>query len=167
MIALLLGTALAVAALGFVLLPLFRDGAAALDSRSNPPTRDVGIDRARAVDALREIEFDRETGKLSDDDYASLKASYTQRALDAMRAEDAAATPSAPESADLDPAEIAVRRFRARMVSCTTCGPRPEPDAAYCSNCGSYLKGACAHCGAGIEEPGARFCGACGHALAA
>ena len=34
--------------------------------------------------ALREIEFDRETGKLSDDDYASLKAKYTGEALAAL-----------------------------------------------------------------------------------
>jgi hypothetical protein len=31
-----------------------------------------------AIDALREIEFDRATGKLSDDDYAALKTEYTR-----------------------------------------------------------------------------------------
>ena len=39
-----------------------------------------------AIDALREIEFDRATGKLSDDDYASLKTEYTRTALVEMRA---------------------------------------------------------------------------------
>ncbi len=39
-----------------------------------------------AIDALREIEFDRATGKLSDDDYAALKAEYTRTALVELRA---------------------------------------------------------------------------------
>ena len=38
--------------------------------------------------ALREIEFDRATGKLSDVDYADLKTRYTREAIDAMRRED-------------------------------------------------------------------------------
>ena len=44
-----------------------------------------------ALAALKEIEFDRETGKLSDEDYDFLKAKYTGVALDALRAEAAEA----------------------------------------------------------------------------
>ena len=49
--------------------------------------------------ALREIEFDRETGKLSDADYSELKARYTEAAVLAMRQEDAA--PAAALAASL------------------------------------------------------------------
>jgi cytochrome c-type biogenesis protein CcmI len=105
MTALIVGTVLAVAALAFVLLPLFRDDAAAGAMSRRPPSVDRSEgDRERAVDALREIEFDRETGKLSDADYTALKASYTQRALVAMRAESELAPPPA---ADIDPVEMA------------------------------------------------------------
>ena len=41
-----------------------------------------------ALAALKEIEFDRETGKLSDNDYEFLKQKYTVEALAAMRAEE-------------------------------------------------------------------------------
>jgi hypothetical protein len=42
-----------------------------------------------------------------------------------------------PGQRDLDrEAEAAVTRWRARAVSCPNCGPRPEGDAAFCSNCG-------------------------------
>ena len=166
MTALIVGTVLAVAALAFVLLPLFRDEVAAetMVRRSSSIDRSEG-DRERAVDALREIEFDRETGKLSDADYTALKASYTQRALVAMRAESELASP--PPVVDIDPVEMAVRRYRARRSACPDCGPRPEHDAAYCSTCGLYLDGACAHCGAEVEARGARYCGSCGHTLAA
>jgi len=38
-----------------------------------------------ALSALKEIEFDQATGKLSDEDYAMLKGKYTAQALDALR----------------------------------------------------------------------------------
>jgi len=43
-------------------------------------------EHALAVQGLRELEFDREMGKLSDADYESLRASLEARALEAMAA---------------------------------------------------------------------------------
>ena len=40
-----------------------------------------------ALLALKEIEFDRETGKLSDEDYEMLKERYSAEALDALAEE--------------------------------------------------------------------------------
>ena len=51
--------------------------------------------RGTALLALKEIEFDRETGKLSDRDYDLLKARYSAEALSAIAEEDAV-TPEAP-----------------------------------------------------------------------
>ncbi len=79
--ALVVGAALAVAALIYVLFPLF-DVVAPLRSRLTAhPWRAP----ESAIDALREIEFDRATGKLSDEDYTSLKAAYTRSALVELR----------------------------------------------------------------------------------
>ena len=36
--------------------------------------------------------------------------------------------------------EAAIRRASEALVSCPECGPRPEPDALYCSNCGMKLR---------------------------
>ena len=51
-----------------------------------------------ALSALKEIEFDQATGKLSDEDYAMLKGKYTAQALDALRAEDVQPRPRRPRS---------------------------------------------------------------------
>ena len=158
MLALIVGSVLAVSALAFVLLPLLVPiaspaGARTLTSRLAPP---AGEDEA--VVALREIEFDRVTGKLSDADYEELRARYTMRALESLRA--TAVSPS-------DVAEAAILAYRSRLTSCTTCGPRSEVDAIYCSTCGMYLPGACGSCGAMVSEFGAAFCTACGRQLAA
>ena len=193
--ALLIGAVLAVAALLYVLFPLFDDVVT--------PSRGRGASHPQAssetaIDALREIEFDRATGKLSDDDYASLKAEYTQSALVELRAKEsqgssatlvvtpppvvapnvassgngagshgAAGSNGSGADAAIDPVEAAVLRYRAVRRTCETCGPRPEPDPAFCSSCGKYLKGSCAHCGATIDAPASRFCANCGSSLAA
>jgi len=157
MLALVVGTLLAIGALSFVLFPLFA-GATPVRRRALPtPSEGASAAEQEAVVALREIEFDRVTGKLSDADYEELKARYTARALTAMRSRDVTA----------DPIEAAVLEYKARIRSCARCGPRPEPDAIYCSNCGSYLPGACAGCGAAVTQAGAAFCNCCGRQLAA
>ena len=80
-----------------------------------------------------------------------------------MRARGEGAVDASPE----DLVEATVLAYRARLKSCAQCGPRPEPDAIYCSNCGSYLDEKCAGCGRVVEESGAAFCAGCGRQLAA
>lgn len=165
-VALIVGTVLAVSALAFVLYPVFFAPAV---SPYVAPILPRQSDREAAVAALREIEFDQATGKLSDVDYADLKTRYTEQAIVAMRAETAASAATAPVAKDAasdDEIEAAIRAFR-EGVSCPTCGPRPEPDAAFCSNCGRYLHDRCAGCGAPVVALDARYCASCGTRLAA
>jgi hypothetical protein len=144
------------------LYPLFFSAPGAVRAEPVVPRRHSEGDDA--VTALREIEFDRETGKLSETDYDELKARYTKQAIEAMRRQSAEA--AATTDAD-DEIEMAVRVYRAQHAACPTCGPRPEPDAVYCSNCGRYLRDRCADCGAPVEALDARFCVSCGNRLAA
>jgi hypothetical protein len=160
-LALLVGTLLAVGALAYVLFPLFVATAVAPVRRALSAREGAVSQEKEAVVALREIEFDRATGKLSDSDYDELKTRYTERALAAMRM--SAAGRSTPD----DAVEAAVLAYRARLRHCAHCGPRPEPDAVYCSSCGHYLPGSCGTCGAAVGEAGAAFCTSCGRQLAA
>ena len=159
-VALILGTALSLFAFGYVLAPVVlgvkRSNRARL--ARTPETQDLSIA------ALREIEFDRATGKLSDADYAALRERYATEALAAMRAKPASAAPATLVD---DPVEAAVRAYRGTHPTCGKCGIRPEPDAVYCSNCGGFLPGKCASCGTSVMAAGVRFCIDCGHRLAA
>ena len=98
-----------------------------------------------ALLALKEIEFDRETGKLSDADYQYLKDKYTAEALEALR-EEGTGAPGMPGDVEAliahrvqDPSLRcglgAAGRPDMPLLRC----PRPEPDALYCSTCGSRL----------------------------
>lgn len=156
MLALLLGTLLAVGALAFVLHPLFFPVEERRRRVGAPSNQDS------AITALREIEFDRATGKLSDSYYAELRAKYGERALHEIRATTAAA-PTMPSS--VDSIEARVQAYRRSHRECATCGLRPEPDAIYCSTCGAYLERECPHCSAPIAETGASFCSTCGASL--
>ena len=153
------GVLLSAATVWFVLQPIFRAGLepavdGGMDDDGDDPDDDVSA-RAVAMRALREIEFDRATGKLSDADYDGLRAKYTAEALTAMRAEEGRA--AAPLSS------------YAPRPSCPTHGPRPEPDAVFCSDCGRRLGTApayCARCGSALERE-ARYCNGCGRRVAA
>jgi hypothetical protein len=165
------------AVLWLVLQPVLRP----IDLKTRPPepVDPEETPKGVALAALKEIEFDRETGKLSDPDYEFLKGKYTAAALDALRHE------SEGVASDDIEAMIAakVRALRSASAAtpsnasvpppnshpaCATCGPRPEPDAIFCSSCGRRVlsRSACDRCGAALS-PNSRFCETCGRQVAA
>lgn len=166
---LILGVVLAAGGLFFVLRPIFAPPlAGAFDTgeahTSGDPEDDLSP-RTVALRALKEIEFDRATGKLADADYESLKGKYTAEALQALRQE-TSATPQA-ESGRRAAGATPSRASTAR--ACPTHGPRPESDAEFCSECGRRLAAApgfCPRCGTTLQ-PDARFCARCGGRVAA
>jgi hypothetical protein len=127
------------AGLWLVLQPLLASG-----RRLPPPLEPLDPEetpRGIALAALKEIDFDRETGKLSEGDYELLKAKYSRIALEALRTESLGATPDGIDAM----VAAKVRTLRSAGFSrprCATCGPRPEPDAVFCSTCGLRLAAA-------------------------
>jgi hypothetical protein len=157
-VALVLGTLLSIGVLAYVLAPVVvgvKPGGVRRPAARAPTEGEL------AIAALREVEFDRATGKLSDADYAVLRERYASEALAVMRT----AGTNVP-IAD-DPAEAAVRAYRSAHATCGKCGIRPETDAIYCSNCGGYLPAKCASCNVAVTAAGVRYCLECGTRLAA
>ncbi len=70
-----------------------------------------------AIAALRELEFEYQTGKVSDGDYATLRTRYAREAL--------AARDELGETVDSE--------------SCTACGAATREGTKYCSACGGAL----------------------------
>jgi hypothetical protein len=87
--ALVLGALLAVAAVWFVARPFLRQSGAG-DRMSEPEPVRLALEeeRDRALAALKELEFDHRTGKISDEDYRSLVGELRRAAADALRALD-------------------------------------------------------------------------------
>lgn len=170
MVELLAGILLAAGAVYFVLRPILHPELGGLgpgDEGGMEEGADPDDDFSRqavAFRALKEIEFDRATGKLSDADFDTLKAKYTTEALAALRAETgergAGSGPIADRTAPRSPLPA---------PACPTHGPRPESDAQFCSDCGRRLAtapGYCARCGSSLERD-AHYCHSCGARVAA
>ena len=89
MAALALGARLAVACVVFVARPLLRPGRREESAAEDPDAeRRLRLleERDRALAALKELEFDHRTGKVSDDDYRELVGPLRRRAAEALRA---------------------------------------------------------------------------------
>jgi predicted nucleic acid-binding Zn ribbon protein len=175
---LITGVFIAGIALAAVLEPLLRPShtvarpalAAEADEDLFEELEESGSPKVRALLALREIEFDKATGKLSDTDYADLKRKYSQAALEAIKGEQAAPAPAAAGGDAASDAEAAIARAKSqRPGACPTCRHALEPGAVFCSHCGRSLVEAegsprCWVCGA-IRPLDAKFCGECGAGL--
>ena len=157
-----IGVVLAATAVYFVLRPILsplpkrEEPGVPEETNAGDPEDDLSP-RTVALRALKEIDFDRATGKLSDADYEALKRKYTAQALAALR-----------NVAETPPATGRPSGGR-HVIACPTHGPRPEQDARFCSVCGRRLgdaAGYCARCGSGLE-PQDRFCARCGVRVAA
>ncbi|HYT05769.1 MAG TPA: zinc ribbon domain-containing protein [Gemmatimonadales bacterium] len=168
------GILLAAGVVYFVLRPILHpefEGWGTKDGGEGDEGEDPDDDlspQAVALRALKEIEFDRATGKLSDGDYDALKAKYTAEALTALRADTGSRASPAP-AAQRAPAVAGLARQPERAPVCPTHGLRPESDAAFCSECGRRLAiapGYCARCGTPLERE-ASYCHSCGARVAA
>ncbi|HEY2074268.1 MAG TPA: hypothetical protein VGG88_11895 [Gaiellaceae bacterium] len=90
-IALVLGAVLAVLVVLAVARPFLREPAAANDSLDEPGQLErrrlaLAEERDQALYALKELEFDHRTGKISDEDYRRLVGPLRRSAAEALRA---------------------------------------------------------------------------------
>jgi hypothetical protein len=89
--ALLIGALLAIGCVVLVAVPFLREPAPADDRLLRPDAAQqrrlaAAEERDRALAALKELEFDHRTGKVSDDDYRRLVPVLRQRAAETLRA---------------------------------------------------------------------------------
>ncbi len=166
LVELTLAVLLATGAVYFVLRPIFRVTPSVSEGGEGEgeDSEEDQSPRAVALRALKEIEFDRATGKLSDADYDALKRQYTGMAVEALRVTEGVrgqvSGARVPDTRHLTPET---------SVACPIHGPSSEVGAQFCAECGRRLSSAhgfCGRCGAALES-GAHFCNACGARVAA
>ena len=102
--ALVVGVVLAVGCVVLVALPFLREPRPGDDTLVRPDAQEqrrlaLAEERDRALAALKELEFDHRTGKVSDVDYRQLVGPLRRRAAEALRALDLQASPTVEEQA--------------------------------------------------------------------
>ncbi len=141
--------------------------------------------------ALKDAEFDRETGKLADEDYQIVRNRYMSEAAQVLRQLDRLA-PEAEAALDTE-IESAVAELRSdgkdishdvvaaveaevnsliqhvvasgkHTLACPDCGRPYRPGDAFCPACGASLVDTCPQCGT-PHQPEDAFCARCGTPL--
>ncbi len=188
-IALALGMALlALSALYQSLRSAFTDSAAGLGLRTRLPERAALLDEKDALlRAIKDISFEHEVGKLSDDDFARLDRAYRTRAKEVLQKLDADLAPFLERAENMlksevgQPTEGAYRSADAAPSAgkrgkkkkgkarrdCPSCGTSNALQAKWCKECGAAMDAvACGECGA-RNEADAKFCNSCAKPLGA
>jgi hypothetical protein len=133
---------------------------------------DLLAQRDSVFQALRELRFDHEVGKITDEDYVVFEGSLKQTAANSLRALDEWEVGA---DRDLAGAFEAAAVTRAAVnpeggLVCVRCGHAVGPEDKFCGRCGATLpeaaagEPACPTCGRPIEA-GDQFCAGCGRQI--
>ncbi|MFH1624451.1 MAG: zinc ribbon domain-containing protein [Pseudomonadota bacterium] len=118
--------------------------------RIDEQLRELNLQKEGAYATIRELEFDLMMGKLSEDDYETLKEQYTQDAIDCLKKIDEVlsnkkrkASPAEEDIEDEIEREISalrkIRSIKEVTIFCTQCGARGSTGDRFCSQCGAEL----------------------------
>ena len=148
--ALIIGFILVGAALVFVSRPFWEKR-----KKSAKVSTITDINRRESVlAALRDLDFDFKTGKVSEEDYQPLRAQLLAEAAQYIESEK-------DEEQKLE-ALIQARRKTPQKITCEHCGTPMEADQKFCSKCGAVAQTeACPSCGKKLRA-GDAFCSSCG-----
>ncbi|MDQ3645925.1 MAG: hypothetical protein M3345_03220 [Actinomycetota bacterium] len=130
----LIGAALIGAALVWVALPL-RRGPSVAERPDERSMHDAAERKRVALDAIVELEDERDVGKLSEGDFASLRTTYEDEAIAALRHLDSVGAPAGTPARHDDAIEAEIAAARARLA-CPRCGTIRE-SAEVCPRCGA------------------------------
>lgn len=115
----------------FVLEPLLTGRSALLQAEDRADNE--AFRKHAALRALRDLEYDFQTGKLDEGDYRALKRELVAEAAEVLY--DGAAGPT-------DSVEAEIRTVRQRMragTACTHCGAEVLIEGRFCASCGAPL----------------------------
>ncbi len=91
--------------------------------------------RDSVYDAIRDLEFDHNTGKLSDEDYRQMRARYDVQAAEVLQKMDALAAKSKSNHAG----DKVNGQAGAGRSSCPKCHAKVQGNDRFCPKCGTRL----------------------------
>ena len=152
----LIGLILLAASLFFVSVPFRKKHRK--DAQISKPRVQKEERREVVLFALRDLDFDFKTGKVSEEDYTPLRARLMTEAAQHIEQQQ-------EEDQKLEALIQARRVTHQQSVKCDHCGDSVEADQRFCAKCGSPVnKGLCPSCGKKIRA-GDEFCPSCGNRL--
>ena len=152
----LIGLLLFTGSIAYVVLP-FRQNRRKTVTTSKGPTQQVGK-REVVLAALRDLDFDFKTGKVSEEDYQPVRNQLMAEAAQYLEQEE-------KEAERLEVLIQSRRRTHQEGTTCGHCDAHVRAGQRFCSKCGSAVNNElCPSCGKNIKADDL-FCPACGNAL--
>jgi hypothetical protein len=101
----------------------------------------AGLERDKSIvlRAIKELEFDRGMGKVSDKDFAEMSARLRARAARIMRQLDAGSLYREQIEKEVEQRLAATAPPKPALAVCAACSTTNEPDARFCKSCGARL----------------------------
>ncbi len=117
------GAIMAMLLAAVIVAPMVEEG------RRSAPGDEVAVRLEHALEALRQLQFEYETGKLDDEDYAALRRQHAEAAI-AARDELASKAPEHAVAAGESGTPTG-------QPCCDICGSALAPSVRFCTHCGS------------------------------
>ncbi|MFQ5859394.1 MAG: zinc ribbon domain-containing protein [Anaerolineae bacterium] len=188
---------LSVITIAFVLYPVFRARAVGRRyiaySATGDRLADLIAQRDAIYEAIRDVDFDKETGKLTEEDYRLMRERLTAEGVRLLQELDRLMQADVREDLEreIEREVAALRRSRlaetaerrptrreapkpahglraaevdGKPITCHSCGGRVRAGVSFCAHCGVSLALTCPECGRPVQA-GDRFCSRCGGQL--
>ena len=114
-----------------------RSGFSAVGAVADDRLLELHSRRDTAYSMLKELEFDFQSGILTEEDYKDLEARYKGKAVSILREIDSLAKDDDIEDI-IEKQVMALRRSKERF--CRQCGAGRQQDDRFCSHCGANLR---------------------------
>ena len=149
----------------FVLYPVFAKEASepiGLDETQSE-LRDLEEKKTQILSNIKDLDFEKASGKLSDADYESSRNDYIAQVSAAIARIDELTRQAKPKPKKKKTAKSkkAAPGSKAETIACTSCGEANPKGSKFCLECGSAFEAKCGLCGETLP-PKAKFCNACG-----
>ncbi len=120
----------------FVAYPLLKRRSHSVDSGEDEKLQELRSERDTTYSMLKELEFDFQSGILTEEDYRNLEARYKRKAISTLKEIDDVGKGSGVEE-EIEKQVQELRRSRGKF--CPQCGARGQESDNFCPRCGTSL----------------------------
>ncbi len=127
---------LTVLAFAFIIYPLLRQRSPRVGLTEDEKLQELSSKRDTTYSMLKEMEFDLQSGILTEEDYHDLEARYKKKAISILRGIDDLKAGTSVDD-EIEKRVLGLRRSKGRF--CPQCGTRYQEGDRFCSRCGTSL----------------------------
>ena len=127
---------LTVLTFAFIAYPLLKQRVRSVDSVEDEKSQELHTKRDTTYSMLKELEFDLQSGILTEEDYQDLEARYKRKAISILRDIDDVGKDTEVEE-EIEKQVLELRQSKGQF--CPQCGARRQEGDRFCSHCGASL----------------------------